>query len=71
MHRACPVQVVLVREQGRDRGFDLALVSTDLGATPAGLVERSSAMDEFSSRQEPEFKRFALSAARAGWFRTP
>jgi hypothetical protein len=43
VHRARPVQVVLVREQGRTAGFDLALVSTDLDATPAELVERYSA----------------------------
>jgi SRSO17 transposase len=43
VHRARPVQVVLVREHGHDRGFDLALVSTDLKATPSELVERYSA----------------------------
>lgn len=43
VHRARPVQVVLVREAGHQHGFDLALVSTDLGATPAELVERYSA----------------------------
>ncbi len=40
VHRARPVQVVLVREHGHQRGYDLALVSTDLGATPSELVER-------------------------------
>ena len=35
-----PVQVVLVRSPGAPDGYDLALVSTDLGATPALLVER-------------------------------
>lgn len=40
VHRARPVQIVLVREQGHTTGFDLALVSTDLKATPAELVER-------------------------------
>ena len=35
-----PVQVVLVRAPGAPDGYDLALVSTDLGATPALLVER-------------------------------
>jgi hypothetical protein len=35
-----PVQVVLVRAPGAPDGYDLALVSTDLGATPAALVER-------------------------------
>jgi hypothetical protein len=34
------VQVVLVRSPGAPDGYDLALVSTDLGATPALLVER-------------------------------
>lgn len=34
------VTVVLVREQGRDEGFDLALVSTELEDSAAGLVER-------------------------------
>jgi hypothetical protein len=43
VHRARPVQVVLVREAGHHRGFDLALVSTDLKATPAELVERYAA----------------------------
>jgi DDE superfamily endonuclease len=35
-----PVQVVLVRSPGAPDGYDLALVSTDLGATPALLVCR-------------------------------
>jgi hypothetical protein len=35
-----PVQVVLVRPPGRVDGYDVALVSTDLVATPAELVER-------------------------------
>jgi hypothetical protein len=35
-----PVQVVLVRAPGAPDGYDLALVSTDLGVTPAALVER-------------------------------
>jgi hypothetical protein len=35
-----PVQVVLVRPPGRVDGYDVALVSTDLAATPAELVER-------------------------------
>jgi hypothetical protein len=35
-----PVQVVLVRAPDAPDGFDLALVSTDLAATPAELVER-------------------------------
>jgi hypothetical protein len=43
VHRTRPVRVVLVREHGHQRGYDLALVSTDLGVTPAGLVERYSA----------------------------
>jgi hypothetical protein len=34
------VQVVLVRPVGAPDGYDLALVSTDLAATPAALVER-------------------------------
>jgi hypothetical protein len=34
------VQVVLVRAPGAPDGYDLALVSTDLDATPAALVER-------------------------------
>jgi hypothetical protein len=34
------VQVVLVRPPGRVDGYDLALVATDLAATPAELVER-------------------------------
>jgi hypothetical protein len=43
VHRARPVRVVLVREAGHDRGFDLALVSTDRKATPSQLVERYAA----------------------------
>jgi hypothetical protein len=35
-----PVQVVLVRAPGAPDGYDLALVSTDLEATAAALVER-------------------------------
>ena len=35
-----PVHVVLVRSPNAPDGFDLALVSTDLAATPAELVER-------------------------------
>ena len=35
-----PVQVVLVRAPGAPDGYDLALVSTDLEASPALLVER-------------------------------
>jgi DDE superfamily endonuclease len=38
-----PVQVVLVRAPDAPDGFDLALVSTDLAATPAQLVERYAA----------------------------
>ena len=37
-----PVHVVLVRSPNAPDGFDLALVSTDLAATPAELVERYS-----------------------------
>ncbi len=37
-----PVHVVLVRSPDAPDGFDLALVSTDLAATPAELVERYS-----------------------------
>jgi hypothetical protein len=43
VHRARPVQVVLVRESGRSNGFDLALVSTDHTASPAELVCRYAA----------------------------
>ncbi|HEY5986043.1 MAG TPA: transposase [Streptosporangiaceae bacterium] len=38
-----PVQVVLVRDPAAPDGFDLALVTTDLAATPAQLVERYAA----------------------------
>ena len=38
-----PVQVVLVRAPDAPDGFDLALVTTDLAATPAELVERYAA----------------------------
>jgi len=39
---AQPVQVVLARPPGRPDGYELAVVSTDLAATPAELVERYS-----------------------------
>jgi len=35
-----PVQVVLVRDTRKPAGYQLALVSTDLDATPAELIER-------------------------------
>ena len=35
-----PVQVIMVREPGRASGFDLALVSTDLDASPAQIIDR-------------------------------
>src|SRR6266540_1305961 len=38
-----PVQVVLVRAPDAPDGFDLALVTTDLAATPAELVQRYAA----------------------------
>jgi hypothetical protein len=38
-----PVQVVLVRHPDAPDGFDLALVTTDLAATPVELVERYAA----------------------------
>jgi hypothetical protein len=38
-----PVQVVLVRPPDAPDGFDLALVTTDLAATPQALVERYAA----------------------------
>src|SRR6266487_2316555 len=38
-----PVQVVLSRPVGSPDGFDLALVTTDLAATPAELVQRYAA----------------------------
>ena len=37
---AQPVRVVLVRQPGQPDGYQLALVSTDLKASPAALVER-------------------------------
>jgi len=40
---AQPVRVVLVRPVGAPDGYELALVSTDLTATPAALVERYAA----------------------------
>jgi DDE superfamily endonuclease len=40
---AQPVRVVLVRPVGAPDGYELALVSTDLKATPAELVERYAA----------------------------
>jgi hypothetical protein len=41
--RTQPVQVVLARTPGAPDDYDLALVSTDLDATPAQLVERYAA----------------------------
>jgi hypothetical protein len=38
-----PVNVVLVRQPQAPDGFDLALVTTDLAATPTQLVERYAA----------------------------
>jgi hypothetical protein len=35
-----PVQVVLSRPQGAPDGYELALVTTDLAATPAAVIER-------------------------------
>jgi len=37
---AQPVRVILVRAPGQPDGYELALVSTDLAASPAALVER-------------------------------
>jgi hypothetical protein len=37
---AQPVRVILVRKPGQPDGYELALVSTDLDASPAALVER-------------------------------
>ncbi len=34
-----PVQVVLVRERGRESGYDIALVSMNMRATPAQIIE--------------------------------
>ncbi|MGH8901003.1 MAG: hypothetical protein ACRDYA_04795 [Egibacteraceae bacterium] len=38
-----PVRVVLVREAGRDHGYDLALVTTDLDSPMVGIVARYAA----------------------------
>ena len=35
-----PVQVVIIQDQSKPSGYELALVSTDLKATPAQIVER-------------------------------
>ena len=37
-----PVQVILVRDRSR-AGYDIALVTTDLDATPAQVIERYAA----------------------------
>jgi len=37
-----PVQVVIIQDTSKAQGFELALISTDLDATPAQLVERYS-----------------------------
>ena len=37
-----PVQVVIIQDQDKPCGYELALVSTDLNATPAQIVERYS-----------------------------
>jgi hypothetical protein len=38
-----PVQVVLVRDRATTTGYGIALVSTDLTATPAQVIERYAA----------------------------
>ncbi len=37
------VRLVLVREAGRDHGYDLALVTTDLDSPMVGIVARYAA----------------------------
>lgn len=37
-----PVRVLLVRDEGKPSGYELALITTDLDASPAQLVERYS-----------------------------
>lgn len=39
---AKPVQVVIIQNTTNDRGFEITIISTDLSATPAELVERYS-----------------------------
>jgi hypothetical protein len=35
-----PVQVVIIQDTGKSSGYELALITTDLAATPAQIVER-------------------------------
>jgi hypothetical protein len=52
-----PVQVVLIREPGRNYSFDLALVSTDPAADPTAVIERYAARwlpRETQSAAEPK-----------------
>ena len=35
-----PVQVLIIQDPDKPSGYELALISTDLDATPAQLIER-------------------------------
>src|SRR5829696_9206132 len=59
-----PVQVVLARAPGAPDGYDLALVSTDLDATGAELVERYAARWEIEQAFLDSKHRFGIADAR-------
>jgi hypothetical protein len=59
-----PVQVVLARAPGAPDGYDLALVSTDLDATGAELVERYAARWEVEQAFLDSKHRFGIADAR-------
>lgn len=59
-----PVQVVLIRDTGRAHGFDLALVSTDLAASPAAIIERYAARWSIEVAIEDAKQLFGVGQAR-------
>jgi hypothetical protein len=59
-----PVQVVLVRQPGAPDGYDLALVSTDLHATGAELIERYATRWEIEQAFLDSKHRFGIADAR-------
>ncbi|MCA1603723.1 MAG: transposase [Acidobacteria bacterium] len=58
------VQVVLVREAGTRRGYDLALVSTDLQAGPSQIIERYAARWSVEVAIEDAKQLFGVGQAR-------
>jgi hypothetical protein len=59
-----PVQVVLIRDTGRAHGFDPALVSTDLAASPAAIIERYAARWSIEVAIEDAKQLFGVGQAR-------